>query len=581
LYDWETAKKACPAGWHLPSYEEWQTLIDFVGGSETGGKKLKSAAGWNKDGNDGNGTDDYGWSALPGGFGFSDGNVGFGNAGAFGYWWSATGGDDYGARGFVMGYEIKFVNWDNYDKTELLSVRCVQDASITPAEMIRVEGGVFTDKRDGQVYKTVKIGEQVWMAENLKYAAEGSEYYENKDDYYVWMGCLYNWETAMKACPKGWHLPSDEEWQTLIDFVGGSDVAGKKLKSAVGWNDGDGTDDYGFSALPGGAYAVGEFDGLGERGGWWSASDESAYFAWTRHMKYDSESVDRGSGSKGDLFSVRCVQDSDKPSVEAPSVAAPKKGAFTDSRDGKKLPSLTPSEIGEFASVGLANPNDGDAYYFHADPNGKYYHFGSFVSDGDTQWDGLWYSEKFTATSTLAPQGKVNYSAENLQNDKAAEDRKVGGIRGTTWCEGVKGYGTGERVTMSIETRAAYNDVVSFDALLIVNGYAKDAAAWKNNTRVKTLRLYVGGRAWCDLQLSDVMKPQIFTLPDDLHIVPAKSGKVVSKAAASTEETNEGNRFPAYKTDLTFEIIKVYPGDKYDDTCITGIALDILTSGVY
>ena len=167
----------------------------------------------------------------------------------------------------------------------------------------------FTDSRDGETYQQVTIGTQTWMAENLKYAAEGSEYYENKDDYYVWLGSLYNWETAMKVCPQGWHLPSDEEWTTLIDFAGGSDVAGKKLKSAVGWSDGDGTNDYGFSALPGGGYAVGEFDGVGERGAWWGASEESATSAWTRHMQYDGESVDRGSGSKGELCSVRCVQD--------------------------------------------------------------------------------------------------------------------------------------------------------------------------------------------------------------------------------------------------------------------------------
>jgi hypothetical protein len=279
----------------------------------------------------------------------------------------------------------------------------------------------------------------------------------------------------------------------------------------------------------------------------------------------DKEAKDKPAAAAAPPTEAAKAENSDKPSAEAPSVAAP--------RDGKKLPSLTPSETGEFASK-ISNPDD--AYGFRADPNGKYYHFESFVSDGDTQWDGLWYSEEFTATSTLAPQGKVNYSAENLKNDRTA-----GGNRGTTWCEGVKGYGTGERVTMSIETRAGYNDVVSFGALLIVNGYAKDAATWKKNTRVKTLRLYVGGRAWCDLQLSDTIKPQIFSLPEDLHIVPAKSGKVVSKAAASKEQSHDGNRNPAYKTDLTFEIIEVYPGDKYDDTCITGIALNILTSGVY
>jgi len=128
----------------------------------------------------------------------------------------------------------------------------------------------FTDHRDGKVYKTVKIGDQIWMAENLNYNAPGSQCYNYK------YGRLYDRKTALKVCPAGWHLPDDDEWQTLFDFVGGIEIAGKKLKTRKGWNleeerpknfiaamraamfqehnefNGNGEDAYGFSALPGG-----------------------------------------------------------------------------------------------------------------------------------------------------------------------------------------------------------------------------------------------------------------------------------------------------------------------------------------
>jgi hypothetical protein len=81
--------------------------------------------------------------------------------------------------------------------------------------------GIFTDPRDGRTYKTVKIGRQTWLAENLNYEAEGSKCYENDPDNCAKYSRLYNWETAMKACPKGWHLPTNKEWQTLINCVDG------------------------------------------------------------------------------------------------------------------------------------------------------------------------------------------------------------------------------------------------------------------------------------------------------------------------------------------------------------------------
>ena len=171
--------------------------------------------------------------------------------------------------------------------------------------------GTFTDPRDGKVYKTVEIGGVVWFAENLNFAAEGRSVCYNNDpangDKY---GRLYDWETALKACPAGFHLPTNDEWTALVDYAGGEETAGTKLKSAEGWNNnGNGTDDYGVSALPGGYGSWdGSFYNAGNYGYWWSATEYNASNAWIRRMGYGNECVDRDDYGKSYLFSVRCVK---------------------------------------------------------------------------------------------------------------------------------------------------------------------------------------------------------------------------------------------------------------------------------
>jgi uncharacterized protein (TIGR02145 family) len=172
----------------------------------------------------------------------------------------------------------------------------------------------FTDKRDGKIYRIVEIGGAVWMAENLNYAAEGSVCYNNSADSCAKYGRLYNWKTAIKACPAGFHLASYDEWRALVNYAGGGEKAGKKLKSKAGWNNnGNGTDDYGWSALPGG-YGYGSSDGdfryVGFSGLWWSATEDGANLARHRDMNYGGEYVGGNTGEKARLFSVRCVQDS-------------------------------------------------------------------------------------------------------------------------------------------------------------------------------------------------------------------------------------------------------------------------------
>ncbi|MDR2581871.1 MAG: hypothetical protein LBC75_00135 [Fibromonadaceae bacterium] len=182
--------------------------------------------------------------------------------------------------------------------------------------------GTFTDTRDGKIYKTTKIGEQVWMAENLNYEAKGSKCYEHKPANCKKYGKLYDWETAMKSCPKGWHLPSIAEW-SVISAEAGNDVSAKNLKTTSGWNDyrrgsGNGYDKFGFSALPGGS---GDSDGgfgnlfkVGEYGVWWSSSggvkskdNSNIKGCWT--MANNEDDIDWHSCFKSRLNSVRCVQD--------------------------------------------------------------------------------------------------------------------------------------------------------------------------------------------------------------------------------------------------------------------------------
>ena len=195
----------------------------------------------------------------------------------------------------------------------------------------------FCDARNGsKLYGYVVIGAQTWMAENLNYKTDNSasrcypisgntnpndDDNDNCDTY----GRLYDWATAMNGaassttnpsgrqgvCPDGWHLPSNAEWTVLTDFVGGSTTAGTKLKATDGWNNnGNGTDEYGFSALPGGSgTSSGTFVSVRNNGLWWSATQYGENNAYSRAIYYTTANVGSRDDIKSSLFSVRCVMD--------------------------------------------------------------------------------------------------------------------------------------------------------------------------------------------------------------------------------------------------------------------------------
>jgi len=165
-------------------------------------------------------------------------------------------------------------------------------------------------------YKSVKIGKQIWMAENLAYNAPGSRCYEDDIIYCYMYGRLYDWKTAMKACPKGWHLPTKKEWDELYRFIGdtngqsGKGTAGKYLKATSRCdNNGNGTDNFGFSALPGGFIHFdegSEYVGIG--GWWWTATEYDAIKAFGQSMHCDDDAAYWQPVIKNHLKSVRCIK---------------------------------------------------------------------------------------------------------------------------------------------------------------------------------------------------------------------------------------------------------------------------------
>jgi len=184
--------------------------------------------------------------------------------------------------------------------------------------------GSFSDSRDNKTYRTIKIGDQTWTAQNLNYKVGNSKCYGNDENNCQKYGRLYDWETAIKACPNGWHLPSNKEWEVLYRYADNtsgtespykSETAGKYLKAKNGWNNyegysGNGTDDYNFTALPGGlGNSSGGFSSLGNYGNWWSSTEYDGSLAYNRFKSYKHDKAGWENEVKNKLFSVRCVQD--------------------------------------------------------------------------------------------------------------------------------------------------------------------------------------------------------------------------------------------------------------------------------
>jgi len=210
--------------------------------------------------------------------------------------------------------------------------------------------GTFIDARDDKIYKWVRIGTQVWMAENLAYTGnniqritsnnewssnfnyDGWSYYNNDVNYGDQYGVLYQWEAAKTASPLGWHLPTDEEWTILenyliehnfsYDGIAGNNGIAKSLAMDSGWKTSDiqgavGNSDFqemrnktGFSALPSGSRDnEGNFDTLLKCSDWWSDTEQNADLVYNRLLFFENAQVNTSQKQKSYGFAVRCIKD--------------------------------------------------------------------------------------------------------------------------------------------------------------------------------------------------------------------------------------------------------------------------------
>jgi uncharacterized protein (TIGR02145 family) len=264
---------------------------------------------------------------------------------------------------FLVGDSIRISAYREGYYASPISFSIIESNTVNLLFSITGETGTLTDSRDGKTYNTVTIGNQGWMAENLAYLPEISPssggsltepyYYvfnyegdvvseAKADTNYATYGVLYNWPAAMNGgassitnpsgvqgvCPTGFHLPSDAEWKQMEMVIGmsqseaddtdfrGTDE-GLKLRTTSGWwinYDGtvnyNGTDDFGFSGLPGG-YRVtsGYFDGTEIFSHWWSSTERGTDHAWKRSIGYENGYITRDFYTKSAGFSVRCVRD--------------------------------------------------------------------------------------------------------------------------------------------------------------------------------------------------------------------------------------------------------------------------------
>ena len=349
LYTWDVAVEACPDGWRLPTNAELDTLRSL------GGRGLASQIGWA----DENVHDFVGFSLIPAGILFDIDSIGFTADGMYTDFWSSTESTD--------GYDDLFYTWQlgayvGYNRGMGLSVRCVSNEidgnsdpiwSVLPKEVYfnpEIKYDSIVDSRDGQVYKTVKIGKQVWMAENLNYSdsvktpslLERSGCFENDTANCKVLGRFYTWAAAIDSvklarnsnhpldcgygkkcgldsavqgiCPDGWHLPTDAEWRVLFSEIGGSiDVNGSsngiRLKSQYGWYGGNGSDEYGFSVIPMGKISLyGNYINRGDEAWFWTATESSSGSA--RYVRMDdTDLVLMIYDTKYYGYNVRCVKD--------------------------------------------------------------------------------------------------------------------------------------------------------------------------------------------------------------------------------------------------------------------------------
>jgi uncharacterized protein (TIGR02145 family) len=353
----------CPDGWHLPDTTEWNEMLVIAGGGyiTLAGEALKSQGGWPSNENT---TDALGFSAVPVGYKNYEGV--FKNMNKYVDFWSSTDIEDGYAYVLMLRSEYDEAHLEYGGKDDAVAVRCVRnepvassisllcseerescetfDWSISKEKYLNsnIEYGSFVDSRDGQVYKTVKISNQVWMAQNLNYAdsvktpsLKGRSWcYGDQSEKCKVAGRLYTWSAAIDSvqlaardcgyghecaipsvvqgiCPEGWHLPNKSELFTLSATAESNGTGGSALKSQIGWyNNSINTDTYGFSAIPVGYRShTGKYLEAGGYMHFWADDEEDAESSYATSLTYTLNSIRiLYSNNKNDGLSVRCIK---------------------------------------------------------------------------------------------------------------------------------------------------------------------------------------------------------------------------------------------------------------------------------
>jgi uncharacterized protein (TIGR02145 family) len=327
----------CPEGWHIPSWGEWTLALNYVHNrySDKDAPLLRSAGNWAED-SLGAGLDAFGFSALPGGGMDKESyKTTFSGKDSLANWWLPELASTYYVHDpyffsvliSTNSYYVQRAAFSTYKgKTPYYkSVRCVENYSLEPQSSPFITYGSFTDNRDGHTYKTVQLGTQEWMAENLNYDGNGGRCFADNAAYCSIFGRLYDWDAAMTSCPEGWRLPSSDDFAALGNYVfnaqdtsAGRDSSGTLLKTELYWKQNketskfsSGNNAFGFNGLPGGVFDGSSFSGLGEKGLWWTESD-----LFDTDTTSDASSLANFSSSllisyrvvRSKFFSVRCIK---------------------------------------------------------------------------------------------------------------------------------------------------------------------------------------------------------------------------------------------------------------------------------
>ena len=351
-------KNICPKGWHVPDWDEWAGLQDYLGGESVAGDNMKEIGTKNWLSPNENATNSSGFTGLPGGYRDEDGN--YNNIGKFGdFWTSNEGRVELSLMAYDLNHKNGDLSWEDWRRVSHgKSLRCISNEKYTNISIDKTKKNDIQNNKknlkviflnpisdiDGNIYKTVQIGNQIWFAENLKTTRynDGTKipnvtdstkwglvysgawcYYNNDEKYNKNYGKLYNWYVVNKTengdknvCPSGWHVPEDLDWHDLIYYLGGEKIAGGKMKdvSTNHWKsqDDNASNSAGFTGLPGGYREYdGRFKDKSESGNWWSSTEfySGSINAFSLRLSENYPVWRNGYTNMSQGLSIRCIKD--------------------------------------------------------------------------------------------------------------------------------------------------------------------------------------------------------------------------------------------------------------------------------